>query len=132
MSNTTYTLKTAVVPVIEFPQGASLELSIPMDAAYDMDGKRVEFEIRSRNLSDRRSFTASTDGSYVTVSDQTTTISIPPVAVSAADSSISLSDIAQKEECEYRVDFLASSGQPVELRLQGDMNFLEEAGDWND
>jgi len=128
----TYTVKTALVPVIEFPYGASFELSIPMDVAYDMAGKRVEFEVRSRNLSDRRSFTANSDGAGITVSGQNITVAIAPTDQSHADSSVTLADIAKKEECEYRVDFLAGSGQPVDLRLQGDVNFLEEAGDWND
>lgn len=128
----TYTLKTAVVPLIEFPNGASLEISIPMDAEYDMTGKRVEFEIRSRNSTDKRSFTTDTDGAYVTISSQTTTVSIPPTATSTADSSITLADITAKEACEYKIDFLASAGQPVDLRLQGNMNFHEETGDWDD
>ncbi len=127
-----YTLKTAVVPLIEFPNGASLEISIPMGSDYDMTGKRVEFEIRTRDSSDRRFFSSDTDGTYINISSQTTTISIPPTAPSTADSSIKLSDITAKGTCEYKIDFLASTGQPVDLRLQGNMTFHEETGDWDD
>jgi putative lipoic acid-binding regulatory protein len=128
----TYTIKTGLVDLLQFPRGASFEISVPMDAEYDMTGKRVEFVIRNRSKNDRRTFTADSTGAYISIASQTTTISIPPATASAADASVSLQDVMDRGEAEYRIDFLTGEGQPVDLRLQGDVNFIEQEGDWND
>lgn len=130
---TSYTIKTAVVPLLRMPTGASFEISVPMDESYDLTGKRVEFAMRVKaGHGDNAIFYSDSTTGYITIADQLVTISIPPSAESTASSSVLFSTITEAVMTEYRIDFLASEGQPVDVRLQGEVEWLPEEGDWND
>jgi len=128
---------TAFCPLLRFPRGAKLRLKVIMDADLPLSGKEIVFAARSQfaTAGQRPVFRCTRTGTaeaWTDSSPNTIELSLAPDAVDETeDSELTLADLQEGRDVLWRLDILDEDGWP-RLRLQGDMQWLQEEGAWED
>lgn len=128
---------TALCPLLRFPRGAKLRLKVIMDADLPLSGKEIVFAARSQfaTAGQRPVFRCTRTGTAAAWTDSspnTIELSLAPDAIDETeDSELTLADLQEGRDVLWRLDILDEDGWP-RLRLQGDMQWLQEEGAWED
>jgi len=120
------------LPHFYFAAGASLRMTINMDADFSLTGKVCEVSIAPKEKKPIRAFTLTSADSDIAISGQTVTIEIEPTKETAPafTGGWTLADVQAAGETEIAVSFYAS-GQPVDLRLQGNVTWVTKGGEFD-
>lgn len=108
-----------------------------MDAELPLSGKEVVFAARSQfaTAGQRPVFRCTRTGTAAAWTDSspnTIELSLAPDAIDETeDSELTLADLQEGRDVLWRLDILDEDGWP-RLRLQGDMQWLQEEGAWED
>ncbi len=128
---------TALCPLLRFPRGAKLRLKVVMDADLPLEGKGLLFAARSRYATsgERPLYRCTRAGSaeaWTATAPNTIELRLAPDAVDeTAESELTLADLQAEAETLWRFDVLDEDELPI-LRLQGDLEWLQEEGAWPD
>ena len=108
-----------------------------MDADLPLSGKEIVFAARSQfaTAGQRPVFRCTRTGTAAAWTDSspnTIELSLAPDAIDETeDSELTLADLQEGRDVLWRLDILDEDGWP-RLRLQGDMQWLQEEGAWED
>jgi hypothetical protein len=119
------------LPHFYFAAGASLRMTINMDADFPLTGKVCEVSIAPKEKKPIRPFTLTSADPNVSIAGQVVSIDIAPSKETAPafTGGWTLADVQAAEETEISVSFYAS-GQPVALRLQGYVTWVTKGGEF--
>lgn len=129
---------TALCPLFRFPTGARLRLKVTMDADFDLDDREIVFAARSRYAVAGarplyRISLADSPEVWTHTSPNTVELSLAPDADDETeDSERTLADMQAGGPMMWRMDFLDAEGEWPAMRLQGDIEWIQEEGDWDD
>jgi hypothetical protein len=110
-----------------------LKMTINMDADFSLTGKICEVSIAPKEKKPLRAFTLTSADANVSISGQVVTIDIDPTKETAPafTGGWTLGDVQAAGETELAISFY-DSGQPVDLRLQGDVTWVSKGGEFED
>jgi hypothetical protein len=129
---------TALCPLFRFPTGARLRLKVVMDADLALDGRALVFAARPRYAvaGQRPLFRATlldSPEAWAFTSPNTVELSLAPDAADeTAESEMTLADLQTSGLVMWRLDVMDPEAEWPALRLQGDMEFMQAEGDWDD
>jgi hypothetical protein len=129
---------TALCPLFRFPTGARLRLKVVMDADLALDGRALVFAARPRYAvaGQRPLFRATlldSPEAWAFTSPNTVELSLAPDAADeTAESEMTLADLQTAGLVMWRLDVMDPEAEWPALRLQGDMEFMQAEGDWDD
>ena len=121
------------LPHFYYAAGASLKMTINMDADFSLTGKVCEVSIAPKEKKPLRPFTLTSADANISISGQVVTIDIDPTKETspAFTGGWTLGDVQAAGETELAISFY-DSGQPVDLRLQGDVTWVTKGGEFED
>lgn len=128
---------TALCPLLRFPRGGRTQIRVVMDEALDLAGDvdDILFAARARYGADRATLRYSRSGTaeaWTAAAPNTATLSLAPDAADETEGSErTLADLHEEGAGAWRMDFLDGGGLPL-ARIQGDIEYLPEEGDWTD
>lgn len=121
---TTTTVKTGQAGLLEMPQGATLELNLTV-TGLSLSGKTVYFAIRSHGNGPIFACNSDDDPELIDVNAGAGTIEIAIPPNTEDEEGVVCGDVCQGRT-RYRVDI----SSPCEVRVQGDITFIQEEGAW--
>jgi hypothetical protein len=121
------------LPHFYYAAGAGLKMTINMDADFSLTGKICEVSIAPKEKKPLRAFTLTSADANVSISGQVVTIDIDPTKETAPafTGGWTLGDVQAAGETELAISFY-DSGQPVDLRLQGNVTWVAKGGEFED
>jgi hypothetical protein len=128
------TYKAADIGRVKLPDGTSLDMNITIPEAYDMTGKKVVFAMRVSRTQTDLIFQTSSEGTAITITDQTVAISIPTAEESEHDSEVTFGGLVtdyDRRDFEFAIDLKpVASGSDTDYRIQGSLYFRSGLGEF--